>query len=143
MCTLSSNPVPTTIPTPNSAYDLSVYNSSETQENIHETQDNQDNQGNQIYSQIENEKTYKSHPPSWTPETHYGYGFCGQSCPCCRFYVEYLIHRSTFGVCDVCVHNSKIQQKIENENRKRNYETMKNSDESFRYTVRKSRTRHS
>ena len=77
------------------------------------------------------EVQYRSHPPGWNSKAHYG--MCGQSCPCCRFYVEYLIHRSQLGVCDVCVYNSQMEQK----QRKRSYEEMKNSDESFTYSLRK------
>ena len=41
------------------------------------------------------------HDPSWKPRGHYG--FCGQSCPCCRWAVG-----ESFGECDACQEMAEI-----------------------------------
>ena len=52
-----------------------------------------------------------SHPPGWNSHNHYG--MCGQSCPCCRFNVEFLTLQQPieccFGVCPVCYANHNLQ----------------------------------
>ena len=46
----------------------------------------------------------EKHPEGWN--THVHYGQCGQSCPCCRFQVEYVQNGgSTLGICSVCLNN--------------------------------------
>ena len=44
-----------------------------------------------------NHDYHSCHPTGWCPENHYGY--CGQSCPCCRFKVE---GPNGFGICNIC-----------------------------------------
>ena len=43
----------------------------------------------------------KTHPVGWSASAHYGYGTCGQSCPCCRSLVE---PAGAVGTCLVCSH---------------------------------------
>ena len=43
----------------------------------------------------------KTHPVGWSVSAHYGYGTCGQSCPCCRSLVE---PAGAVGTCLVCSH---------------------------------------
>jgi len=47
------------------------------------------------------------HPKSWNQHTHYGQ--CGQSCPCCRAFIEEV----PFGVCNICwINLGKEQSKV-------------------------------
>jgi hypothetical protein len=43
----------------------------------------------------------KTHPVGWSASAHYGYGKCGQSCPCCRSLLE---PAGAVGTCLVCSH---------------------------------------
>ena len=44
------------------------------------------------------------HPQGWSPSDHYGW--CGQSCPCCRFVVE---GPGGFGACKHCEEQERTQ----------------------------------
>ena len=48
----------------------------------------------------------QAHGPGWDPTTHWTAlgGWCGQSCPCCRYEVE---GPNGFGVCDICKNSQR------------------------------------
>ena len=65
-----------------------------------------------------NKLRHKAIDLSWTPSKHLG--FCGQSCPCCRFIVE---GPGGFGVCRVCQGTYDLMAQAA-EDRKVNYQAV-------------------